>query len=69
MNKEKKILKEWNIHWNNKTKLTNPIEIDGLCINGKPLDKKVYLNLWVKPLLKKLKILRNDKILDLGSGT
>lgn len=69
MNQEQKILKNWKQHWNNKTTLKNPIEIDGCCIDGEPLEKENFIRYWVTPVLSKLAINENEKVLDLGSGT
>ena len=69
MSKEKKILESWKKHWNSKSNLNNPMEIDGCCISGKPVEKEHYIKYWVAPVLSKLAIKKKDKVLDLGSGT
>ena len=69
MSKEKKILESWRKHWNSKLNLDNPLEIDGCCIKGKPVENEHFLKYWVAPVLSKLEIKKNDKVLDLGSGT
>lgn len=62
-------VEEWKKHWNSKSESNNPIEVNGYCLNGKPIDLSLYQNAVVLPAIERLNIKSEHSVLEIGCGT
>lgn len=64
-----KSVKEWTQHWDNKNHITNPVELNGYCIKGKPIPTDDYNKAVVFPTIERLQVKPNQSVLDIGCGS
>jgi len=69
MERKMKTIEEWRTHWDNKKDITNPIELNGYCLKGKPIEKSKYNDAVIQPTLELLELDNDSKILDVGCGS
>ncbi len=60
---------EWTAHWDAKASIENPIEINGYCLDGAPIDEDTYRSAVVEPCLELLELEPGHHVLEVGCGT
>jgi SAM-dependent methyltransferase len=60
---------EWTTHWDAKASIENPIEINGYCLDGVPVDPDTYRWAVVEPCLELLELEPSQHVLEVGCGT
>lgn len=64
-----KSVDEWTKHWNDKSAISNPVELNGYCIKGEPISFDLYRSAVVLPAINRLGILPGQSVLDIGCGS
>jgi SAM-dependent methyltransferase len=61
-------VEEWATHWNAKAGIANPIERNGYCVDGVPVDAELYRNAVIEPWLERLALHPQHHVLEVGCG-
>ena len=64
-----KTVEEWIAHWNGKTGITDPVELNGYCVAGKPIPYDTYRRAVIEPCLARLELEPHHHVLDIGCGS
>jgi SAM-dependent methyltransferase len=64
-----KTIDEWRDHWEERAKILNPVEVNGYCREGAPYSHLEYFETVVAPLLDRLELEPQHRVLDVGCGT
>ena len=64
-----KSVDEWTKHWDGKSAISNPVELNGYCIKGQPISWEMYEEAVVLPSINRLDISRGHSVLDIGCGS
>lgn len=64
-----KSVNEWTQHWDKKSTISNPVELNGYCVNAEPISWDLYKEAVVLPAINRLDISPGDSVLDIGCGS
>jgi SAM-dependent methyltransferase len=59
----------WTAHWNQKAAIDDPIELNGYCVDGRPIAPEVYRALVLEPCLEALELEPQHRVLEVGCGS
>jgi SAM-dependent methyltransferase len=62
-------VEEWAAHWNAKASIEDPVEVNGYCIEGRPLAFELYRTAIIEPWLDRLDLEPHHDVLEVGSGS
>jgi|SRR5579862_5302741 len=62
-------VEEWAEHWNSKAGIENPVELNGYCLDGVPIDLELYRAAVVDPTLDLLELEPHHHVLEVGCGS
>ena len=62
-------LERWRENWDAKAAIANPIEINGYCREGSPIDEARYRTTVLEPTIELLELQPHHHVLDVGCGT
>jgi SAM-dependent methyltransferase len=60
---------EWAAHWNAKAAIHDPIELNGYCVDGVPVDAELYRAAVIEPWLDRLELAPHHHVLEVGCGS
>jgi SAM-dependent methyltransferase len=64
-----KTVGEWTAHWNGKAGIENPVELNGYCLGGVPIDAELYRTAVIEPTLNLLELEPHNHVLEVGCGS
>ena len=62
-------VEEWRAHWDAKAGIANPVELNGYCIGGVPIDLDLYRATLIEPVLRLLELEPQHHVLEIGCGS
>jgi ubiquinone/menaquinone biosynthesis C-methylase UbiE len=64
-----KSVEEWTEHWDAKAGIEDPVELNGYCLGGVPIDFDVYRAAVIQPTLELLELEPQNHVLEIGCGS
>jgi ubiquinone/menaquinone biosynthesis C-methylase UbiE len=64
-----KTVEEWTAHWDAKVSIADPVELNGYCVDGKPIALEAYRRAVIEPWLERLELEPHHQVLDIGCGS
>lgn len=64
-----KSVADWAAHWDAKAEIENPIELNGYCVEGVPVDAETYRAALIEPWLERLELEPRHHALEVGCGS
>lgn len=65
----RKNVSKWVSHWDAKASIENQYELNGYCVQGKPLSEEVYYKAIIKPNIERLELESSHHVLEIGCGS
>jgi SAM-dependent methyltransferase len=62
-------VEEWAAHWDAKEAIENPVELNGYCLGGAPIELDLYRAAVVEPTLELLELEPKHHVLEVGCGS
>ena len=62
-------VEQWTAHWNAKAAIEDPIELNGYCVGGVPINRERYEAAVVRPSLETLELEPHHHALEVGCGS
>jgi len=62
-------LEDWTAHWNAKAGIENPVELNGYCVEGTPIEPELYRAAVIEPYLDRLELEPHHHVLEVGCGS
>jgi SAM-dependent methyltransferase len=64
-----KTVDEWVRHWDAKVGIENPVELNGYCVGGVPLEFEAYREVLIDPSIARLEVEPGHTVLEIGCGS
>lgn len=64
-----KTVEEWIAHWDAKAAIADPVELNGYCVDGKPIAYETYRRAVIEPWLALLELEPHHHVLEIGCGS